>query len=726
MQRILLSCSRLIALLSIGAIIVACGGGGGSTTTPPPEPPPPPPQNITYSIDVSSSPGEVTSSVGQSAEVSITWSFSASVAGAPSTSYTVTSSTSGVQITGGSGSVVPGTSINTQLAFTCSTAGNVEAEITFAVGSASESVTWTIACTEEQITFMPLEEVRIEQDEAALTTLTWSFETTGESTSSLNYEVTAESDRLQITNASGSSLPGTDIENRLRYACLDVGVHVVALQIRVGSASQRVEWSVTCTVEDIQAITAQFHQGPLIDQVEFTLVDDEWQAEVVPLYYFAQRPLRLGSNRQMFVTISFESEVESDIDISLESSNASNDVTIELIRVSNLVPNLSGTRTNYIRRTVFDVASNDLSSLGELQIGIDPEDAVPQRNEANNTIVFDISNLEIVELPHLRLTLFPIRSNHGEPDLSDTSFYVDLLYELLPIGTHTVNVGETIDMTSEEPFEPLDALDAVFNRWVTSGDRDEFFHGIFIRPADLRNCGVAHLPGNAGVTGERSETCSPNTFAHEVGHNLSLKHAPACGAEREDANPDPNFPYSDGSIGTESGWLMRKRQPIGQAGLAATKVYDTMSYCLETFTSQYSYGNANDYFVRRFGTTVSASEPPDPIVAGFDVIEGRSLALIGFQSESEGWVLRKAVIVDKPPFTRSFGGSEFELQLIHTASGTLLYRDTVQPLEVAHGEPGKRDWGLRIPAFKTSGLHVSILNGDGRVLLEYEISDETN
>ena len=634
----------------------------------------------------------------------------------------MTSETSGVQITGGSGSVVPGTSITTQIAFTCSTPGTVQAEINFAVGSATESVTWTITCSEEQISFNPLEEVRIEQDEAALVTLTWRFETTGDSTRSFNYELSSTSDRLQISNSAGSSLPATEIENRLRFACSEVGNHVVVLQIRVGSATQQVEWNVACTVEDIQAITMEFHQGPLVDRVAFTLNEDQWQSEVIPLFYTGQRPLRLGSNRQMFVTISFESEVESEIDFSLESANASEDVVIERFSASNLVPNLSGTRTNYIRRIVFDVTANDLATLGTLHIRIDPEDVIPQRNEANNDIVFDIANLEIIELPHLRLTLFPIRSSGGEPDLSDTSFYADVLYELLPVGTYSVNVGETIDLSSEESFDPNVALDAVWDRWLDSGDRYEFFHGIFMRTNDEEVCGLAHVQGNAGATGERSALCSDNTFAHEMGHNLSLNHAPACGAEN--ADPDPDYPYSDGSIGTESGWLMRKRRPIGQAGLTTTKIYDIMSYCLETFTSQYSYGKANDYFVRRFTTTVAASESPQPGVLGFELIEGRSLVIKGSFSITDRWQLERVSLVNREPLTRRFDDSEYELQLIHTASGTHLYREDVHLMDVAHGDPNQLVWGVRIPAFKATGLHIAIMDKEGSVVLEQGIESE--
>ena len=126
------------------------GGGGGNDQTPPPTTPTPAP--ITYTIDVATSPAAAVASAGTTAEATITWSFSSSATNPTSTSYTVTSSTSGVEITGGSGSVTPGTSITTQLSFTCSATGNTNAQITLSVGSASETLTWSITCTVEDIT----------------------------------------------------------------------------------------------------------------------------------------------------------------------------------------------------------------------------------------------------------------------------------------------------------------------------------------------------------------------------------------------------------------------------------------------------------------------------------------------------------------------------------------------------------------------------------------------
>ena len=711
---------RAVMLSTLTSVVIGCGGGGGGTT----QPPAPPPQMITYSIQVSELPSDAAASVGEPAEASVTWSFSASSSNASSTSYTVTSATSGIQISGGSGSVVPGTSISTSLMYECSSAGSIEAQITLRVGSTTENLTWTIVCTQEQIAFSPLAEVRIENGEAALTILTWRFETTGDSSQAFDFEVIPETNRLQITNTVGTSQPGTEIENQLRFACSTVGIHLLALQINVGSATQRVEWSVTCTVEDIQAISARFLQGPLLEQVEFTLVEDEWQSEVVPLFYGNQQPLRLSSNRQLFLSLSFESDEESEINISVSPQNPSDDIHIEQVSASNLTPNLSGTRSNYVRRIVFDVTASDLTALRNIQISIDPNNAIPQRDENNNNIVFDVTNLEFSTLPEMKLLLVPIRSSDGEPDLADSSQYVDQLFQLLPIGPYTVRVGERLDVAAQEVFDPNEVLELLFERWLESANRDEFYHGIFSQPENVENCGIAYVGGNVGLTGAMNPFCSDNTIAHEIGHNLSLNHAPACGAEN--ANPDPDYPYVDGSIGTEGGWLMRKKQPVGQEGLANSRIYDTMAYCLETFTSQYSYGKANDYFVRRFRTQVAAAEPPLYEVADFELLEGRSLVLMGHYSDADGWHLEKAAIVKKPPFPRSFASSEFQIQLTHTASGTQLYRDSVQPMVVAHGDPDKKPWGLRIPAFEASGLHVVILDRERNVLLEQEITQEAN
>ena len=92
----------------------------------------------------------------------------------------------------------------------------------------------------------------------------------------------------------------------------------------------------------------------------------------------------------------------------------------------------------------------------------------------------------------------------------------------------------------------------------------------------------------------------------------------------------------------------------------------------------------------------------------------------------DGWQLEKVAVVNKAPLSRLFADSEFELQLIHTASGTLLYSENVHLMVVAHGDPVKKVWGARIPAFETNGLHISIVDKDGGVVFEQGVDREAN
>ncbi len=706
------------AAFSAAVGLTSCGGGGSE----PANPSPPPAAPISYTISVSAEPAPATASVGYAGEATLTWVFRSTATNPGAVSYTVSSSTAGVRIAAGSGSVAPGTSIQTQLSFTCATAGAAEIQLTLRVGTATETLTWAVMCTEEQIAFTPVDDMRVARTESALASLRWRFSTTGDESNALSYEVSSDVSRLQITNSSGSVQPGVEIDNRLRYACAEIGDHRIALHIRVGSASERVEWMVTCTFEDIHAVAAKFHQGPLLGRIDFTLSSERvWQATPTPMFYQDSNALRLGANRQLFVTVEFTSAEANELDFDLFTPNMPADVSIEKISASTLAPNLSGTRTHYIRRVVFDVNAPDVTKLGAMHIRIDPNDAFPQRDETLNDIPFDVNLLAFDELPTLNLHLIPIVAHHGEPDLTDLNPYLDAIYDLMPIGVYTVKVENGFDVTNQEPFDPHETLTLLFERWLREADRDEFHHGIFKQLDTVELCGLAYVGANIGLTGEISPFCSDNTIAHELGHNLSLQHAPACGADL--ADPDPDFPYSDGSIGAEGGWRMRARQPIGSEGIQLSKVHDIMAYCIETFTSQYSYGKANDYFVRRFGPTAVASMPPTPVVRGFDVMEGRSYMLMGAVEASGAWILRSAKVVAKSAFPPDRRKSDFRIRLIHLPSGTVVYEDGVHVLHTDHGPNDDLTWGVRLPIYTSPQMQAQVVDRDGNVLFEHHIED---
>src|SRR5690606_2572460 len=87
----------------------------------------------------------------------------------------------------------------------------------------------------------------------------------------------------------------------------------------------------------------------------------------------------------------------------------------------------------------------------------------------------------------------------------------------------------------------------------------------------------------------------PETFAHELGHNFSLLHAP-CGGP---ADADPQFPDSNGGIGHYGFDLS-----TGQVKLPNVEK-DLMTYCGPEWISDYSYvkafGHRRTYDITRTG-----------------------------------------------------------------------------------------------------------------------------
>lgn len=157
----------------------------------------------------------------------------------------------------------------------------------------------------------------------------------------------------------------------------------------------------------------------------------------------------------------------------------------------------------------------------------------------------------------------------GQLDRADPFFTLAL--ESLPLGHFTLEVREPmrIDPAVHGSICTwLDLLDA-----QRSGDQNSFYYGVFNYWASdtggpYAGCAYLSHPTAVGFIGIDRPGRAAGTFAHEIGHNLSLRHAP-CGGP---ANVDPDFPYSGGTIG-----VWGYRPSTGE--VVANEVPDLMSYC---------------------------------------------------------------------------------------------------------------------------------------------------
>ena len=193
---------------------------------------------------------------------------------------------------------------------------------------------------------------------------------------------------------------------------------------------------------------------------------------------------------------------------------------------------------------------------------------------------------------------------------------------LLPIGDLKVTAHAPV-LTSSSPddfyslFEQTEAIRAI------EGGSGHYM-GTMSNPGKVGRAGAAQHPGRVFIS-----RLNPTTMAHELGHNMSLYHAP-CRA----GGPDPSFPYPDGSIGAW-GYDFRNGGALASPGRP-----DLMSYCGPAWISDYHFANALRF--RLF------DEGP-PLAASLTAQEAESLLLWGGMDAEGEPFLNPSVVVDAPP-----------------------------------------------------------------------------
>ena len=143
---------------------------------------------------------------------------------------------------------------------------------------------------------------------------------------------------------------------------------------------------------------------------------------------------------------------------------------------------------------------------------------------------------------------------------------------LLPIAQIQVTAYQPVVSSSNNALSLLRQTDAI--RAMEGGAG--YYMGMM--SGSVRGAaGIAYLNG-------RSSFSIPDSLvvAHELGHNLTLRHAPCGNAD----SPDPLFPQTNGSIGSWGYDFVRKR-------LVSPRTRDLMSYCFPSWISEY-------YFTRAF------------------------------------------------------------------------------------------------------------------------------
>lgn len=340
-------------------------------------------------------------------------------------------------------------------------------------------------------------------------------------------------------------------------------------------------------------------------------------------------------------------------------------------------------------------------------------------------------SLDVRTLPPLDVTLVPV-ALHSDVSRGDNASVAALVKDmgadnshgalretqaLLPLSELNISVREPYttqaDTVEEGGFGLLDEIHLL--RFIEAGATNDYYHGILAwaasrYPATWGFAGVAYLGGWAGLTLShvagvyRGDGPFGSTLAHELGHNLSLRHAPGCGA----GGPDPDYPYVDAYTGV---WGVDFSTGGDFGRLVSPARYrDFMSYCDPPWTSDFSFTKALEY---RMGL------PPEPAAAGGRAVE-RTLLLWGRVQDGE---LRLEPVFEwETPVKLPTSPGPYRLEGIDAAGGRM-FSMSFTPDRVDHGgasflfavpvEEGRADELARVTLTGPEGLTTLDRNGAG-------------
>ena len=274
-----------------------------------------------------------------------------------------------------------------------------------------------------------------------------------------------------------------------------------------------------------------------------------------------------------------------------------------------------------------------------------------------------------------------------------------LLWEtanLLPVGELRVVAHEPVLTSSNDSDALLDEVGAIR---VMEGGRGHFMAALSGEATGA--WGVAWIPGwtsyvRLGVVDGPAEAM---TIAHELGHNMSLYHAP-CGVR---ATLDPAYPFADGSTGA---WGVDSRS--GESVLVPETTADFMSYCDPAWIGDY-------HFLKAATFRTTAFDAAGPAAA--------TILLWGGAKADGTPYLNPAFAVDAPPALPASGG-EYEI-VGRAADRSILFSLSFDMARVADSE-GRLAFAYAVPVHgETAALldEITLSGPDGAIAMDRDTNE---
>ncbi len=332
----------------------------------------------------------------------------------------------------------------------------------------------------------------------------------------------------------------------------------------------------------------------------------------------------------------------------------------------------------------------------EMVIEVDPERTLdPALGVTKRIPAVGRMSVDVRRVAPFQLTLIPIISE-THPDSSVVQSVSDMAedpdgHELLRHVRTLLPVAE-IEVASREPVIVSTGLAREILGQVEAMRVMEGGSGHWMGVGDARGWlgGTAHLGGWSSFSKPIA-----HIIAHELGHNLSLRHAP-CGSP---ALLDPWFPHAGGSIGA---WGYDSERNA----LVSPHTPDLMGYCTPPrWISDFFFNKALSHRLAEGGAAAAAmATETDPV---------RTLLLWGGRDEDGVPYLDPAFVVDAVPSLPVAGG-DYAVEGV-TSDGTPIFSFTfgMPAMADAEGEETSFVFALPVEPGWSGNLASITLSGPG-------------
>ena len=215
-----------------------------------------------------------------------------------------------------------------------------------------------------------------------------------------------------------------------------------------------------------------------------------------------------------------------------------------------------------------------------VELRADPQDQVAESDEADNLLTLTPS---VGAGTTLHLTAVPVV--HGGqtatvPSFSQTLWRIWPLKEVVSTTRAPYTFSGTLSASDGNTWAQLLQELRLLRQQDGSG---RYYYGFVKVSYTSGIAGIGYL-GYPVAVGWDYPSSAPAVMAHELGHNFGREHAP-CGVP----DPDVNYPYAGGKIGT---W----GYDLANGSLKdPSQLYDLMSYCSPKWISDYTYEGAQAF-----------------------------------------------------------------------------------------------------------------------------------